>query len=50
MYSRIMNKEDKLKLKEIFLNKKDKQNNKNKNKKRNKKIWIRVILSLTRKT
>ena len=45
-----MNKEDKLKLKEIFLNKKDKQNNKNKNKKRNKKIWIRVILSLTRKT
>jgi len=33
-----MNKEDKLKLKEIFLNKKDKQNNKNKNKKRNKKI------------
>ena len=33
-----MNKEVKLKLKEIFLNKKDKQNNKNKNKKRNKKI------------
>ena len=50
MYSRIMNKEVKLKLKEIFLNKKDKQNNKNKNKKRNKKIQIRVILSLTRKT